>query len=204
MDLQKSSFNRNLLILLAVLFVSTLAAVMGLELSANPETPAWWMVAVNLLIMAIPFGLIYGAMFVLVAGIRERKTFGKINPVLAKIVHWAPRVASILIILFISLFSFDVFEMEGSLLELLGGFLIHNIPAFILILILIFAWKRPAVGFVAYLVAAVAFVIRFGRSFIDGNLFIFVLPFLLISSLFLADWRWSRLSPIQIDPTTSN
>lgn len=202
MNLQKSTFNRYLLIVLAVLFIGSIATVMGLELSANPETPAWWMVALNLLIMAIPFGLIFGAIFVLVAGIRERSLFGKINPGLAKIVHWAPRIASILIILFISLFSLDVFEMQGSPLELLGGFLIHNIPAFVLILILIFAWKRPAVGFAAYLVAAVAFVIRFGRPFIDGNLFIFALPILLISGLFLADWRWTRsLSPTQKETT---
>jgi len=201
MDPQKSSFNRILLIVLAVLFIGSISTVMGLELSANPETPAWWMVALNLLIMAIPFGLIFGSIYILVAGVREYSLFGKINPGLAKIVHWAPRVASMLIILFISLFSLDVFEMQGSPLELLGGFLVHNIPSFILILILIFAWKRPVVGFVAYLVAAVAFVIRFGRPFFEGNLLIFALPILLISGLFLADWRWSRPQPsIQTDP----
>jgi len=111
-------------------------------------------------------------------------------------------VAAILIILFITLFSFDVFEMEASLLEKLGGFLMHNIPSIGMIVLLIFAWKRPVVGFVAFLAAAVLFAIFFVRSiFALSNLVLFVFPILLVAFLFYVDWKWLKPQPpAQVDP----
>lgn len=64
---------------------------------------------------------------------------------------WIPRIMTIILILFFSIFSFDVFSMDGSFLQKIGGFLIHNIPSFLLIIILIVAWKRPPVGGAALL-----------------------------------------------------
>jgi hypothetical protein len=81
--------------------------------------------------------------------------------------------------------------MEASPLELLGGFLIHNIPAIVMLVLLILAWKRPAVGFVAFLIAGALFTFAFVRSLDDlPNLLIFVGPLLLIAGLFYADWKW--------------
>ena len=42
--------------------------------------------------------------------------------------------------------------MEATPLELLGGFLIHNILSISILILLIFAWKRPVVGFVDTLI----------------------------------------------------
>jgi hypothetical protein len=151
----------------------------------------WWMPLVNSLLLSIPLLLLYGSIYVLVVAWREHAARGQINPRLAKIIHWAPRIAAILLILFISLFSLDVFEMEASPLELLGGFLIHNIPAIVMLVLLILAWKRPAVGFVAFLIAGALFTFAFVRSLDDlPNLLIFVGPLLLIAGLFYADWKW--------------
>ena len=129
MDTQKPQSNRVLLIVLVVLYVLTLAAFNYANWAADPEFMQWWMPLVNSLLLSIPLVLLYGSIYVLVVAWRERKARGQINPRLAKIIHWAPRIAAILIIFFISLFSLDVFEMEASPLELLGGFLIHNIPS---------------------------------------------------------------------------
>ena len=52
---------------------------------------------------------------------------------------------------FYSLFSLDVFESQGSALELLGGFIVHTIHSIVLIIVLLFAWKRPVVGFVIWI-----------------------------------------------------
>jgi hypothetical protein len=137
---------------------------------------------------------------VLAVAWREHAANQPISSRLAKLIHWGPRLAAILIILFLGLFSLDVFEMEASPLELLGGFLIHNIPSFVLLVLLIFAWKRPAVGFVAYLIAAVLFALFFIRS-LDAlpSLLMFVLPILLIAGLFYADWQWLKSqSPPQL------
>ena len=204
MDTQKSQFNRILLIILAVLYVLTIAAFSYANWAADPAFTKWWMTLLNILILSIPLVLLYGSIYVLVIAWREHSTLGQVNPRLAKIIHWAPRLAAILIILFASLFSLDVFEMEASPLELLGGFLMHNIPSIGMLVLLIFAWKRPVVGFVAFLAAAAIFAIFFVRDiYALPNLLLFVFPILLVAFLFYADWKWLKPQPpAQVDPTT--
>jgi len=193
---QKSHFNRNLLIILVVLFVLTIAAFSYAIWAAESGNMQWRMMLLNLPIQAIPFVLLYGSIYVLVIGWREHSTSGQISPRLAKIIHWAPRVAAILIIFFVTLFSFDVFAMQATPLELLGGFLIHNIPSIGMLVLLIFAWKRPVVGFVAFLVAAALFSLFFVRDISAlPTLLLIVLPILLIASLFYADWQWLKPQP---------
>ena len=196
MHTQKSHFNRNLLIILVVLFVLTIAAFSYAIWAAESGNMQWRMMLLNLPIQAIPFVLLYGSIYVLVIGWREHSTFGQVSPRLAKIIHWAPRVAAILIIFFVTLFSFDVFAMEATPLELLGGFLMHNIPSIAMLVLLIFAWKRPVVGFVAFLVAGALFSIFFVRDINTlPSLLLIVLPILLIASLFYADWQWLKAQP---------
>jgi hypothetical protein len=196
---EKSQFNRTLLIFLAVLYGITLVTFLYPEWSANPDHSQWWMTLLNALILSIPLVLLYGSIYVLALAWREHAHQGQVEPRLARIIHWAPRLAAILIIFFISLFSLDVFEMESSPLELLGGFLIHNIPSIVLIVLLVFAWKRPVIGFVAFLLAAALFVAFFVRDiYALPNLVIFVLPILLIALLFYADWKW--LAPQSTNP----
>jgi len=196
LDTQKSYFNRNLSIILVVLFVLTIAAFSYAIWAAESGNMQWRMMLLNLPIQAIPFVLLYGSIYVLVIGWREHSTSGQISPRLAKIIHWAPRVAAILIIFFVTLFSFDVFAMQATPLELLGGFLIHNIPSIGMLVLLIFAWKRPVVGFVAFLVAAALFSLFFVRDISAlPTLLLIVLPILLIASLFYADWQWLKPQP---------
>jgi hypothetical protein len=189
------------LIILAVLYVLTISAYFYAAWVVESEFMQWWMLLLNILILSIPLVLLYGSIYVLVVAWREHSTLGQVSPRLAKIIHWAPRAAAILIILFVSLFSLDVFEMEASPLELLGGFLIHNIPSIAMLVLLIFAWKRPVVGFAAFLAAAVLFAFFFVRSIYSlSNLVLFVFPILLIAILFYADWKWVKPKPpVQID-----
>lgn len=194
MAAQISRFNRILIILMIVLYLISLGVFTYLNWSVEPEH-VLWMHAVNALILSIPLVLFYGSIYVLISAWREHKLTGQINPRLAKVIHWAPRVAAILIIFFVSLFSLDVFGMEGTPLELLGGFLIHSIPSIVMILMLVFAWRRPAVGFIAFLIAG-GFFLRF--VILGGDLAHFLLfsgPLLLISALFYADWRWFKPQP---------
>lgn len=193
MDTQKPRFNRVLLIVLVVLYVLSLAAFNYANWAADPEAMQWWMPLINSVLLSIPLLLLYGSIYVLVVAWRERKARGKVSPRLARIIHWAPRVAAILLIFFISLFSLDVFEMEASPLELLGGFLVHSIPSIAMLALLAFAWKRPAVGFVAFLAAGVLFAFLFVRDAQSlPNLLIFVFPILLVAGLFYADWKWVK------------
>ncbi len=98
MDTQKSQFNRILLIILAVLYLLTLAAFIFANYAAEPDFQTWWKLLLNIPILSIPLVLLYGSIYVLVIAWREHSTLGQVNPRLAKIIHWAPRVAAILII----------------------------------------------------------------------------------------------------------
>lgn len=192
----KSRSNRILLIVLIVLLLLTLVALNYAEWAAGTDPVNWWVALANSLLMSIPLLLLCGSIYVLALAWREHTAGRPINPRLARIIHWTPRVAAIVLMFFISLFSLDVFEMEASPLELLGGLLIHNIPSFILLAALIAAWKRPAVGFVTFLLAGVTFTLVFVRGFGQlSTLVIFVFPLLLIAALFYADWRWVDAQP---------
>ncbi len=195
MESQKSPLNRILLITLVFLYVITLAAFSYANWTVDPEFMVWWKIILSNLVLSIPLILLYGSIYILVTGWREHAITGQINPRLAKIIHWAPRAAAILIIFFVSLFSLDVFELEASPLELLGGFLIANIPSIAMLVLLAFAWKRPVIGFFAFLVAAALFFLYTVRDIRSlPSMLLFVLPILLIASLFYADWQWLKPS----------
>ncbi len=63
-----------------------------------------------------------------------------------KILHWLPRILCMLAILFISLFALDAFEPGLTVGQQLLAFLIHLIPSFVLLGILLIAWKWEKIG----------------------------------------------------------
>jgi hypothetical protein len=197
MDARQSRFNLLMLVLMILLYLLSLGSFTYLNWTVEPEHIIWNHL-LNALILSIPLVLLYGGLYVLITAWRQYQQSGQIDLKSQKLIHWAPRIAAILIIFFVSLFSLDVFDMEATPLEMLGGFLMHNIPSFIMIVLLIFAWQRPVVGFIAFLLAGV-FFLRFVMMGPDlGNFILFSGPLLLISALFYADWRWVKkgLAPL--------
>ena len=69
-----------------------------------------------------------------------------------KIWYWTPRMLCIIAILFISLFALDAFSPGLSFWKQIGGFLIHLIPSFILIALLILAWKKEFIGGIVFMI----------------------------------------------------
>lgn len=105
-----------------------------------------------------------------------------------KMMFLAPRILSILFIVFLMLFSLDVFEIEDVWYNLLLGFLMHNIPAFILIIILIFSWKKPIIGTFMFTLAGIFYaVFVFIKSGFEGigSVLTLSLPSMIIGLLFL-------------------
>ncbi len=86
-------------------------------------------------------------------------------------------------ILFISLFALDVFDAHTPFIKALAGFFIHLIPAYLLIIILVIAWKKELFGGMLYILMGIVFlfIIRFNLQ----TLIISAPPFL-IGALFLA------------------
>ncbi len=73
-----------------------------------------------------------------------------------KIVHWLPRIFCILAILFISLFALDSFDPKLTFWQQIQGFFMHLIPSFILIIILIYAWKKELIGGILFTIIGLA------------------------------------------------
>jgi hypothetical protein len=65
-------------------------------------------------------------------------------------IRWIPRVLCILAIGFLLMFGLDAFDPRLSLTDQVLGFLIHSIPAFVLMAVLALAWKRELVGGVVF------------------------------------------------------
>lgn len=102
--------------------------------------------------------------------------------------YWTPRLLTIVFILFLGLFALDSFEGDQNLLHKTGGFLIHLIPNFVLILILIVAWKHEWVGTIAFTLAGIAYIVLFWGRFPVSTYFIISGPAFLIAILFLMNW----------------
>jgi hypothetical protein len=71
--------------------------------------------------------------------------------------HWAPRILTIIAILFISMFSLDSFGGGRPVGEQILAWLIHMIPSFVLIIVLVIAWKWENIGGVILLSIGLAF-----------------------------------------------
>lgn len=74
-----------------------------------------------------------------------------------KILHWAPRIITILAILFISLFALDSFAPGLTIWQQIGAFIIHLIPSFLLLAVLFVAWKREYLGGIILMLIGLGF-----------------------------------------------
>lgn len=112
-----------------------------------------------------------------------------------KFIYWTPRVLSILLIVFLAIFSSDVFDGDYSFWGTVLGLLIHNIPSFILLGILTISWKYEIVGGVAFILAGISYMIfTVIRESVEpwymslALSLILVVPAFLIGILFLVGW----------------
>lgn len=102
-----------------------------------------------------------------------------------KAFFWIPRILAIIAILFMVMFSFDAFSGNESPGRKILGFLMHNIPAFILTGILVIAWKWEVIGGVLFIIAAIAAGFFF-RAFSGNPASMIVLaPFFITGLLFI-------------------
>lgn len=74
---------------------------------------------------------------------------------------WIARILIMLLILFMGLFSLDVFEGNATIWNKLLGFLIHNVFGIVLLLVLIFTWKHPLIAGIIFLVINAALAVFF-------------------------------------------
>lgn len=105
-----------------------------------------------------------------------------------KLLYWTPRVLMIIFIAFISLFALDSFDGEQSFIKKLGGFLIHLIPTFVLIVLLVFAWRHEWIGAITFLLLAIAYIIMAWDKFTVVTYLVISGPLFVTSILFWINW----------------
>ena len=114
-----------------------------------------------------------------------------------KLLHWTPRILSILFILFLAMFSLDVFDMGLDIKQTIVALVMHNIPAFILLIVLIISWKYEIVGGIVFILAGLLYVLRL---LISGNFEWYMLswiatislPAITVGVLFMMSWFKKR------------
>ena len=106
---------------------------------------------------------------------------------------WTPRLLSIAYIVFLSLFALDVFgEVHGFGTTLLA-LLIHLIPALVLLVVLIVAWRWEWIGAALYAAAGILYVVTVlplrisPAAKLNWSLTI-AGPAFLVAAMFLANW----------------
>jgi len=121
-----------------------------------------------------------------------------------RLLHLIPRIMGILAIIFISLFALDAFEAGIPLGKQIIHFMMHLIPTFILVIILIVAWKWELIGGILFtsiglVLSPIVFVHNFnmnqsvGMSL--GIIAMITLPFIVIGTLFIASHIRKKATP---------
>jgi hypothetical protein len=111
--------------------------------------------------------------------------------------YWTPRAIAILFLLFLGLFSFDVFDSCTSLFNCYFDLLMHSIPVFVLAVLIVISWKREIIAAWTFFIAGLLYVCSVLATIIkDGFHFyyfswiaIIALPTFVIAWLFLMNWR---------------
>jgi hypothetical protein len=118
---------------------------------------------------------------------------------LNKFIYWSPRILGVIFILFLALFSLDVFESGLTYSQIALGLLMHNIPSLILLGVLMIAWKKNELaGAIVFNLAGFIYVIL---TITNGRLPWYIVlswsltiagPAFLIGILFLINWLNKR------------
>jgi hypothetical protein len=108
-----------------------------------------------------------------------------------RFIYWTPRILSIIFLLFLAAFSLDVFEMKLGFWGTVLGLFMHNIPVFILAIVLWISWKREIVGGIFFILAGLLYIATMLTNILKNS---FAGPAFLIGILFIINWFKKRNS----------
>lgn len=127
---------------------------------------------------------------------------------LHKFIYWSPRILAILFILFLAMFSLDIFDGNYGFWGTVLGLFMHNIPALVLAVLVTVAWKREIVGAIAFGAGGLLYI---GTILLAGirNQFewymlswclIIAGPAFLVAFLFFINWKERKNSTVKTAP----
>lgn len=115
-----------------------------------------------------------------------------------RFIYWLPRILCIIAILFISVFALDAFQPELTVWQQIQAFAMHLIPSFVLLLILIIAWKWELAGGIIFLLIGIGlsplvFMHNYRMNGSIGTSLMIIatitFPFILVGILFILGHR---------------
>ena len=111
---------------------------------------------------------------------------------LRRFLTWTPRVLTFLLIVFMSLFSFDAFTGNDPWYKMIFGFIIHSLPVMFLFLVWFISIHKPLVGGTIYSIFALLFflwmAIEQSRQGYANALY-FGVPFLFVGIFYYLDYK---------------
>jgi hypothetical protein len=105
------------------------------------------------------------------------------------LINWAARIICMAFAIFISVFAMDVFSEGSGFWKTLLSLLIHLVPTFIILLVLLLSWKHEWVGAIIFPILGIAYIIASWGKFHWSAFVLIAGPLLLIGILFLIVWR---------------
>ena len=81
-----------------------------------------------------------------------------------RFIYWTPRILGIIFILFLMMFSLDVFEPGLTVWQIIIGLFMHNLPALILLIFLIISWKYEIVGGIVFILVGLLYILLLATS----------------------------------------
>lgn len=100
---------------------------------------------------------------------------------------WLPRILALLFVGVISLFAFDVFDGESQLGEMILGFIVHLTPTYVLLALLLIAWKWPLPGGILFVLMGASYYFLASDQHWSANLIVAGTP-ILIGLLFITEF----------------
>lgn len=75
-----------------------------------------------------------------------------------RFIYWTPRILCILFLLFLAMFSLDIFDGGYDFWGTVLGLFMHNIPVLVLLVVLIISWKYEIVGGIVFILAGLLYI----------------------------------------------
>jgi len=117
-----------------------------------------------------------------------------------KWIYWIPRILSIIFLLFLAMFSLDIFDACNGFFECALGLFMHNIPVFVLAILLWISWKHELVGAITFFIAGFLYIAQLTVTMIINGFELYYIPWsltiagpaFLVGALFLIGWMKKR------------
>ena len=108
------------------------------------------------------------------------------------IIRWAARILSIAFALFLSIFAMDVFSEGYGFWQTILALLMHLVPTFLILLILLISWKREWIGAGFYTILGILYIVLEWGKFDWAAYALIAGPLFVLGILFFIGWNQER------------